>query len=170
MARRLLGCHLCRRWEGKVDRYPITETEAYDGLEDRACHASRGRTKRTAVMFGPAGHWYVYLCYGMHWMLNLTAGPDGYPAAILIRGAGAWSGPGRLTAALHIDGTLNAAPARPETGLWIEWNEPVAKSAIAQTPRIGVAYAGVEWASRPWRFVTPPPKQIRSVRRSGKGC
>ena len=98
----------------------ITEVEAYDGERDRACHARRGRTARNAVMYEPGGVWYVYLCYGVHEMLNLVTGPPDYPAAVLIRGIEGAPGPGRLTKALGIDRRLNGAVCAPESGLWIE--------------------------------------------------
>ncbi|MFN2352304.1 MAG: DNA-3-methyladenine glycosylase, partial [Kiritimatiellia bacterium] len=73
VARELLGAHICRRLDdGAIMRLPVTEVEAYVSAEDRACHASRGRTPRTQVMFGPAGRWYIYLCYGMYWMINIV--------------------------------------------------------------------------------------------------
>src|SRR5262249_29216288 len=81
-------------------------------------HAARGRTARTEVMYGPPGTLYIYLVYGLHWMLNIVTGPVGYPAAVLIRGAGALSGPGKLARALAIDGALNGRPAAPESGSW----------------------------------------------------
>ncbi len=153
VARELLGCRLCRRRDGRIQRWPITETEAYIGPEDRACHAHRGRTPRTAVMFGPPGVWYVYFCYGMHWMLNIVTCEEGHPAAVLLRGAGPCAGPGRLTRALGITGALNGRPAARPSGLWIEPGEPVPDSAVAVGPRIGVAYAGPDWSQRPYRFV-----------------
>ncbi len=153
VAQELLGKSLVREIDGAEHRVTIIETEAYDGEEDQACHARFGRTKRTAVMYGPAGHWYVYLCYGMHWMLNVVTGPEDTPAAVLIRGAGAWDGPGKLTRGLGIDGALNGLPADRFSGLWIEDRGIVVPSAgIIRTPRIGVAYAG-EWAEKPWRYV-----------------
>src|SRR6187549_608385 len=86
-ARSLLGKFLVRRFgDGRVESQIITEVEAYDGAEDLASHASKGRTARTEVMFAPAGIWYVYLCYGIHELLNLVTGPLDYPAAVLIRG------------------------------------------------------------------------------------
>lgn len=153
VAERLLGCQLCRRIGGTVLKWPITETEAYDGAEDKASHARSGRTKRTEVMFGPAGIWYIYLCYGVHWLLNIVTGPEDYPGAVLLRGAGEVNGPGRLTKAMAIDGTLNRTPAGPETGLWIEAGAPLASREMVRTPRIGVAYAGPDWGNRPYRFI-----------------
>jgi DNA-3-methyladenine glycosylase len=133
-------------------RYEITEIEAYDGPEDLACHAAKGRTARTEVLFGPAGTWYVYLCYGVHWLLNVVTGPIDYPAAILIRGVGVWKGPGILTRELGIDKLFNSKPARRATGLWLEFNPQRTEPYLFETsPRIGVNYAG-EWASKPYRF------------------
>lgn len=152
VAKDLLGKVLVRRHpDGSETRLRITEVEAYDGPDDKACHASKGRTPRTEVMFGDAGHFYVYLCYGLHWMLNIVTGPSGYPAAILIRGLDSLSGPARLTKALHIDRTLNTLPATPDSGLWFE--DPGKKvGKIKVTKRIGVDYAG-EWKDKEWRFV-----------------
>lgn len=153
VARDLLDCRLCRATGNGILRWPITETEAYDGPHDKASHARAGRTRRTGVMFGPPGIWYVYLCYGIHWMLNMVTGPENYPAAILIRGAGEVSGPGRLTRRLGIDGGLDESAASRASGLWIEPGLPVDGRLVARTPRIGVDYAGPDWSSRPYRFV-----------------
>ena len=154
VARDLLGKYLVRRWRGKTLVYRITEMEAYHGLEDRASHASRGKTARNMVMFGPAGVFYVYLVYGMHEMLNVVTGDDGYPSAVLIRGVEGFNGPGKLTRHLHIGRALNGRVAEPASGLWFEdRGEEVDPHAIMATPRIGVAYAGEEWAGKPYRFV-----------------
>ena len=131
----------------------ITEVEAYDGPEDLACHGSKGLTKRTEVMFGPAGHFYVYLIYGMYWMLNVVTGDKGYPAAVLLRGAGEFDGPGKLTKACRITGALNGKPLGNESGVWIEdHGEVLHESDFIRTPRIGVGYAK-KWADVPYRFV-----------------
>ena len=138
---------------GEIIRSEISEIEAYDGPEDKACHASKGRTQRTEVLYGPAGHWYVYLCYGVHWLLNVVTGPVDYPAAILIRGVGQWSGPGILTRELGIDKSYNTLPARKATGLWLEFNPDRNDDYRFTTgPRIGVDYAK-EWAAKPYRFL-----------------
>lgn len=149
VAEELIGKHLVVRGASHM----ITEVEAYDGPEDRACHAAKGCTARTAPMLGPAGHWYVYLCYGMYWMLNIVTGEEGYPAAVLIRGVGDLDGPGKLTKHLKIDRRFNGLSAAEETGLWVEdRGERIDVERIRRTPRIGVAYAG-EWAAKPYRFV-----------------
>jgi len=152
VARQLLGMHLVARTHDGLVRLEVNEAEAYLGSHDLACHGSRGMTKRNATMFGPAGCWYVYLCYGMHWMLNIVTGPKNYPATVLIRGTRDFSGPGRLTRNLGIDGSLHGKPAVPSSGLWIE-DIPKKKSPeILTGPRIGVDYAGKEWAQKPYRF------------------
>ena len=167
-ARALLGSNLCRRREdGATARFRISETEAYDGFSDRASHAARGITERNAPMYGPHGVWYVYLCYGMHEMLNLVTREAAYPAAILLRGV--WEmdtqgrplrridGPGRLTKSLGVHRKeFNGRPANEPTGLWLEPGVVAPESEVLRTPRIGVDYAGPEWASMPWRFVWKP--------------
>jgi DNA-3-methyladenine glycosylase len=177
VARELLGTRLVvRAAEGRIARHVVVETEAYLGAHDLACHAARGMTPRNAVMFGPAGHWYVYLCYGMHWMLNIVTGPVGTPAAVLIRGVRDHVGPGRLTRALGIDASHNGRPAGRPSGLWFEEGLSVPARLVARTPRIGVGYAG-EWAAKPLRFVVDPGKlpmieeggsQVRSHSRRGE--
>jgi DNA-3-methyladenine glycosylase len=156
VARDLLGAWLVvRAPDGGVSRHAIWETEAYLGAHDLACHGSKGMTKRNAVMFGPAGRWYVYLCYGMHWMLNVVTGAEGVPAAVLIRGAGNFSGPGRVTRGLGIDKAFDGLAAARRSGLWFEAGAAVAPRRISRTPRIGVGYAG-SWAEKPLRFIMSP--------------
>ncbi len=159
VARELLGAMLVvRAADGGLTRHVIFETEAYLGAHDLACHGSRGLTKRNATMFGPASRWYVYLCYGMHWMLNIVTGREGVPAAVLIRGVGEHDGPGRLTKALNIDHSFDGRPASRRTGLWLESSGiALPRRLIERTPRIGVGYAG-EWAEKPLRFVVDPER------------
>lgn len=153
VAEELLGKYLVCGDEARM----VTEVEAYDGPEDRACHGCHGLTQRTKPLFGPAGHWYVYLCYGMYWMLNIVTNEPGYPAAVLIRGVEGLSGPGKLTKALKIDKRFNGLPAMEGTGLWVEdRGAKVSPSCIERTPRVGVAYAGA-WAKKPYRFVVCKP-------------
>jgi DNA-3-methyladenine glycosylase len=135
----------------------ICEVEAYDGERDLACHARNGRTKRTEVMYRAGGVWYVYLCYGVHEMLNVVTGPAGHPAAVLIRGVVGISGPGRLTKKMKIGRALNGAPAARGSGLHLEDHGlKVPRRLIVAGPRVGVAYAGPVWARKPWRFRFDP--------------
>lgn len=153
VARSLLGKALVRTTKSGREAVLINEVEAYDGELDLACHASKGRTKRTEVLYQQGGVWYVYLCYGIHEMLNLVVGPENHPAAILIRGAGEIIGPGRLTKRLQIDRRLNGLAASPESGLHIEdLGIKVPRREIKISHRIGVDYAGPIWSKKPWRF------------------
>ena len=153
MARWLLGKVLVRTTPSGQISATITEVEAYASAKDLACHASKGRTKRTEVIYQPGGCWYIYLCYGVHEMLNLVTGPADYPAAVLIRGLDTVSGPGRLTKRLEIGRTLNGLPATYATGLHLEDHGLVLpRRNIKSGPRIGVDYAGPVWAAKPWRF------------------
>ncbi len=150
----LLGKYLVRRIDGRDIALMINEVEVYDGPDDLACHARVGKTPRTAPMFGPPGHFYIYFVYGIHWMLNIVVEKDGYPAALLIRGAGEIAGPARLTKYLHITKDLNTKEISKETGLWCEDRGiEVNKDTITKTPRIGVSYAGPIWAEKPYRFI-----------------
>ena len=152
----LLGKQLVRRVGRKTESAVIHEVEAYVGPHDLACHGRFGRTDRTEVMYGPAGYWYVYLCYGMHWMLNIVTDGEDFPAAVLLRGAGEFNGPGKLTKGLQIDKRLNGLPAEKRSGLWIEdRGERPRRSQILRTPRIGVDYAG-PWKEKLYRFVLKP--------------
>ena len=158
VARDLIGKFIVRKVNGKTIALMVTETEAYDGHHDKASHAHRGMTERNKVMFGEAGTWYVYFTYGMHWMLNVVTGPEGYPAAVLIRAAGDVVGPARLTKALAIDKKLNMKKVRSASGLWLEDRVvKVKKGDIARTSRIGIRYAA-EWAEKPYRFVLKKQK------------
>lgn len=153
VAEELMGKFLVRqRDDGTQITFMIKEVEAYDGFQDQASHAYRGMTDRTRIMFGPAGFWYVYFIYGVHWMLNIVTGPENYPAAILIRTIGDYNGPGKLTRALKIDKSFNALPAVPSANLWIE-DRGVKPLNIVRTPRIGVSYAGDIWSQKPYRFI-----------------
>lgn len=148
----LIGCFLCRRLpDGSVIRSKITETEAYTGPEDAACHAFKNRkTRRTQTMFGEPGTFYVYLCYGVHWLLNVVVREKGYPAAVLLRGVEGHPGPGRLTRAFSIDRAFNQQRATPEVGLWFQHG--VAAAEIMTGPRIGIGYAAEPWLSAHLRW------------------
>lgn len=174
VARDLLGCRLVRFLNGHRMSGWITETEAYQGEEDLGCHASAGKTPRTAVMYGPPGRAYVYFTYGMHWLLNAVTGPEGKPAAVLIRAiqpdegvtamaenrpykarkSGWTDGPAKLTQALAIDGELNTSDlCSRKAGLWIEPGQDIPEDQIAQTARVGLNSVPEPWRSIPWRFV-----------------
>ncbi len=114
-------------------------------------------------MFGPAGRWYVYFTYGMHWMLNVVTGSKGYPAAVLIRGIEGINGPARITKALGIGRSLNNKAVSVKNGLWIEdCGVRVDKKSIQRISRVGVAYAGRYWANRKFRFVLFPARLGRT--------
>ena len=156
VARSLVGKYLVREQGGRLIAGRVIEVEAYIGQEDKACHASKGRTARTDVLFGPPGHAYVYLCYGMYEMLNVVTEQEGFPAAILLRAVECEGrlidGPGRLTRAFDIDRRLNRCDLTLGESLWFEDRDEVVPTGLLAThPRIGVGYAG-EWAHKPWRF------------------
>ena len=152
LAWQIPGMHLAMASEEGVRRYRISEVEAYRGEEDQACHARKGRTKRTRVMYLPGGHLYVYLIYGMHWMLNIVTGPRDFPQALLIRSFSEVKGPGRLTRQLGLDGSFNEEDLVRSSRIWIEDN-PEATGEIITRPRIGIDYAADEWRNKPWRFI-----------------
>lgn len=163
VARKLLGKYLVRKYRNRKMSLLITEVEAYDGPLDQASHASHGRTPRTKIMFGPAGRFYVYFIYGMHWLVNIVTGPENYPAAILIRagigydakkGKGVFiNGPARLTKFLKITGAQNGRVTNPKTGLWIEdRGAKIKRQNVAASKRVGVDYAGSLWKNKLYRF------------------
>jgi DNA-3-methyladenine glycosylase len=140
----------------------ITEVEAYKGPKDRACHAYGGRrTPRTAPLYGDGGTVYVYLVYGMHWLLNFSTAGQDKPEGVLIRGiladlAGEQKlvvGPGRVTRHLRIDKKLDGMDVTDSKKIWLEdRGVHIPATCVKQGPRIGVDYAGAYWAARPWRF------------------
>ena len=128
----------------------ISETECYCGENDTACHASRGRTKRTEVMYMEAGTVYVYLCYGMHWMLNIVTGEAGHPEAVLIRACVDAAGPGKLTKTLAITGEQNRSSVVSDENLWIGDDGFLCETVTDK--RVGIGYASQEDQDRLWRF------------------
>ena len=155
IAQQLLGKTLVRRFEdGRELRGQITETEAYFGTDDLASHASKGRTPRTEIMFGDGGYVYVYLIYGMYWLLNIVTGTEGAPEAVLIRGLTTVSGPGRLGKQLELDKSFYGEDLSTSERLWLE--DSSLAGTVTATPRIGVDYAGEIWKNMPWRFVLTP--------------
>lgn len=152
VAPELLGKQLiCLTSDGVRLSHLITEVEAYKGTGDLACHASKGLTSRNKVMFMGGGLVYVYLIYGMYWMLNIVTSVEGDPEAVLIRGISDYSGPGRLSKHLGIDKSFYAEDMSTSQRIWIE--DIGFCPRYITTPRIGVDYAGTYWASKPWRFV-----------------
>jgi DNA-3-methyladenine glycosylase len=148
----LLGQHLVRIGPGgQKTTYVIAETEAYRGGEDMACHASKGRTPRTEVMFGEGGHLYMYLIYGMYWMMNVVTGEAGVPQAVLLRGLREVSGPGRLTRLVGVDRSFYGEDLVRSGRIWIEKSPSIARFTAG--PRVGIDYAGEPWKSMPWRFL-----------------
>jgi DNA-3-methyladenine glycosylase len=180
----LIGCVLRREIDGKRLRAVICETEAYQGQDDQACHARRGPTPRCQVMFEEAGHAYIYFTYGMHWMLNVVCEMKGTPAAVLIRAicpieglekmqalrpalarTAKWlDGPAKLTQALGLERSMNAADlCDPQSGLGVETGISIPSEMVQVTPRIGIKYAPEPWQSIRWRWVVPYPKVAELV-------
>ena len=150
VAPELIGKKLVRRFDdGRIEKYRITETEAYRGMEDQACHASKGRTPRTEVMFQDGGTVYVYLIYGQYWLLNLVTGIASDASAILIRGIEGFPGPGRVGRELQLDRSFYGESLINSTRMWVEDAEPVTE--IKTSKRIGIDYSG-DWANKLWRF------------------
>ncbi len=148
VAQDLLGCFLVRKIGNKVIKWMITETEAYIGEDDLACHASKGRTPRTEIMYGEAGHAYVYMIYGMYHCLNIVTEKKNFPAAVLIRAIqieGAehkkTNGPGRLCKVMQIDRRLNKWDMTKGEKLWLESGIKLKDSDIKKDKRIGIDYA-----------------------------
>ncbi len=169
VARALIGARLVRMQYGRKLSGLIVETEAYISEKDQACHARAGRTARTAVMYGPPGHAYVYFTYGNHWMLNVVTEAEGFPAAVLIRaiqpaegieimqrrrhGRDTW-GPGKLTQAMGITQHENGQDLTRRNGeLWIEAGTDVPNSLVTKGARVGLYTVPEPWKSKPWRFL-----------------
>lgn len=157
VARELLGQLLVHRSDGIERIGRIVEVEAYLGAHDLAAHSSKGRTKRTEVMFGPPGHAYVYLIYGMHHCMNVVTEPEGNAAAVLLRALEPVSnldsrtqGPGLLCKAMRIDRSRDGHDMLSDE-LFIAKATPADDIAIIERPRIGIDYAG-EWVDKPLRF------------------
>jgi DNA-3-methyladenine glycosylase len=175
VARDLLGTLIVRQLDGELTVGRIVETEAYCGPTDLASHARAGLTRRTAPMYGPVGHAYVYLVYGMHHCLNVVARSEELVAgAVLLRALEPvdglalmrtrrgdttdadnrlCSGPARLTRALAIDRRLDGHDLTSNVDLWLSAGDGLRQSeSVAAGRRVGVDYAGPDWADRPWRF------------------
>ena len=177
VAKELLGKVLVRETPKNTMLAKIVDVEAYVGPKDKACHASKGRTKRTEIMFGPAGFTYVYLIYGMYHLLNIVTEREEYPAAILIRGLELLErdlaethqtridGPGRVGRFLELDRSHNGLDATEGTTIWVQdQGLTIPWKHIQALPRIGVDYAG-EWAQKPWRFCLPSLSSSKTGRK-----
>ncbi len=152
VAPNLLGKTLVRKFaDGTIKKYIITETEAYRGEEDLACHCSKGKTPRTSIMYEEGGKIYVYLIYGMYWMLNFVCYKEGVPQAVLIRGIVGFNGPGKLTKELQINKDFNNKDISITKEIWIENNNKTAE--YKTKPRVGIDYAGEIWKNKAWRFI-----------------
>jgi DNA-3-methyladenine glycosylase len=173
VARELLGTLLVVEGGGVKRVGRIVETEAYIGEHDLACHAAKGVTPRTEVMFGPPGRAYVYLIYGMYHCFNAVTGPEGQAAAVLVRAleplegfapGARTDGPGRLCRAMGLDLAHNRR-ALLGPPLYVRGAPAVPEAQVARAPRIGVDYAGA-WALEPYRLwvrgsqhVSRPPRR-----------
>lgn len=173
VARELLGARLVHVEDGRRLAGIITETEAYCGEQDLGCHAKAGRTARTEVMYGPAGHAYVYFTYGMHWLFNVVTRVEGEPEAVLVRAIAPiegldvieqrrghqpghlWTnGPAKLTQALGIDGRHNRLDlTASEAEIFIERGEAIPDSQVTIGPRVGLNTVPEPWKSKPWRYL-----------------
>lgn len=185
LAPRLLGCVLESRSDAGVVRVRLAEVEAYRGLDDPASHCYRGRTPRNEVMWGPAGHLYVYFVYGMHFCANIVGLTDGVPGAVLLRagevlegrelarsrrptarGNGAVAkGPAVLTSVLGIDRTHNGLDLTdPSSPVRLLAGTDVAEERVRTGPRVGVAAA----KDIPWRFWIDGSPAVSMYRRGGR--
>lgn len=180
VARALLGCRLVHIEDGIRLAGIITETEAYCGESDLACHARVGRTPRTEVMYGPPGFAYVYFTYGNHWLFNCVTRPQGEPEAVLVRGIHPtegieiiakrrgkqprmkWTdGPGKLTQALGIDGRHNKLDlTAPDATLFIEACIDIPDKLVTTGPRVGLNTVPEPWKNKPWRYLTSLPEDF----------
>lgn len=152
IAPELIGCKLVRKIsEDIIHSSVITEIEVYRGDNDLACHARKGKTNRNQVMFERGGKVYVYLIYGMYWMLNFVTGEKDSPQAILIRGIEGFDGPGKLTKFLAIDKSLYGADLYTSSEIWVEYKD--FETSYITAPRIGISYAGEYWENIEWRYI-----------------
>ena len=147
----LVGKLIVRKIDNDIIKIRITETEAYRGEEDKGCHASRGRTPRTELLYRESGIIYVYLCYGMHWLMNVITGEKDMPQGVLFRAGEKFNGPAKLTKRLSINGEFNGKSIIENEEIWIEDDGYI--SEIITAPRVGIDYAGDEWKNKPWRFI-----------------
>ena len=157
VAPELVGKVLVRTLEDGTElRERIAETEVYRGEEDLGCHASKGRTKRTELLYGESGVVYVYLCYGMHWLMNVVTGKADQPQGVLFRAGEVHSGPAKLTKFLSVDGCFNGESFCGNPRIRIE--DDGFRPEIITAPRVGIDYAGDYWKSIEWRYIAKRSK------------
>lgn len=167
LAADMLGKLLCTNIGGGVRRYRITETEAYFGEEDTACHAHRCPTGRARVMYRAGGLAYVHRCH-MYNLLTIVTGPEGHPEGVLIRGLEGFDGPGRVGRALGLDLSMYGSPMSPSGYLWME-DDGVSLEYVT-SERVGIQYASEEDRARPWRFRASGRRVLINGRRFGSRC
>lgn len=152
VAKDIVGKVLVHRLaDGTEIRERIAESEAYRGEEDLACHASKGRTPRTELLYGDPGIIYIYLCYGMHWLMNVVTGENGEPQGVLLRAGEIHNGPAKLTKFMNINGEFNGQPIYKNDSIWLE--DDGYRPEIITAPRVGIDYAGDYWKNIEWRFI-----------------
>ena len=147
----LVGKVIVSKIGGEEVRVRISETEAYRGAEDTACHAHKGRTPRTEVLYGKSGMVYIYLCYGMHWLMNVITGEEGQPQGVLFRAGVDYNGPAKLTKKLGVTKEQNKTSFTDSDVLWIE--DDGFKCKIRTDKRVGINYATEEYINKQWRFI-----------------
>ena len=150
VAEDLVGKVLCHETEQGILCLRISQTEAYCGEQDTACHAHKGRTPRTEVMYAEAGTLYIYLCYGMHWLMNIVTGEKEQPEAVLIRACVDAPGPGKLTKAMQITGQSNRTSVLSGK-IWVADDGYTCR--VKKAPRVGIGFATPEDQVKPWRFI-----------------
>jgi DNA-3-methyladenine glycosylase len=152
VAPNLIGKVLVRKLgNGEIIRYRITETEAYRGEEDTACHARAGKTNRTSILYERGGHAYIYLCYGLHYLFNIVTGSSDIPQAALIRAVEGYNGPAKLTKVMDINKNLNGVDLITSDEIWIE--DDGYKAKYIKDKRVGIDYASEPYKSIEWRFI-----------------
>lgn len=152
VAPELVGKILVHRLaDGTLLKERIFETEAYRGEEDKACHASKGKTERTEILYGESGMIYIYLCYGIHWLMNIVTGEKDNPQCVLVRAGEIHNGPAKLTKYMQIDGSFNNCKICGNPDIWIE--DDGFRPEIKTAPRVGIDYAGDYWKNMEWRFI-----------------
>lgn len=172
LAPKLLGMSLCCAIDGQIVKSKITETEAYCGVEDSACHSSKGKTKRNQSMWKEGGTIYVYLCYGLHYMFNIVCAGE-LPEAVLIRSTENAKGPGILTKKFCIDKSFDGTDIKSSNEIWLECdnqvfenlqenlvknakkskNSRVLRQKIKKLPRVGINYANKKDREAKLRFL-----------------